>query len=72
VYRYVLDQEPYGKDLVVALVAAQDLPGSVLPKEEAGEFYVTQLQAAIREWREHGVKVSADVMVLETLAPGMH
>jgi hypothetical protein len=69
-YRYVLDSGPYGRDLVIALVASEALPGSALPKDEAGEFYVMQLEADIREWQNRGIKISAAAMVLETVGPG--
>ena len=71
-FRYNLDDGPFGRDLIVALVASEALPGYVWASTgagypEEGDFAVTQLAAAIRAWRQRGAKVSADVIMVETI-----
>ena len=58
--------EPYGTDIVVAVVSSQPLFAARRPDAEAGEAYLNALDAAVEDLRRRGGRVAADAIVLTT------
>ena len=58
--------EPYGTDIVVAIVSSQPLFAARRPDAEAGEAYLNALDAAVEDLRRRGGRVAADAIVLTT------
>jgi hypothetical protein len=58
--------EPFGSDIVVAIVSSKALFAALRPGTEAGLAYVDALDTALEEVRRHGGRLAADAIVLTT------
>ena len=58
--------EPYGTDILIAIVSSKPLSIGRRPIEEAGGKFIDDLDAALAALRREGGHVAADALVLTT------